>query len=83
MDKRQILTEAEKDLINTVLYITPEVEDVQDYIKEHFNLNSEFDESTNTLHIKGNVIKEALEISSAKEYAVNTIGAGVLDVVYD
>ena len=40
MDKRQILTEAEKDLINTVLYITPEVEDVQDYIKEHFTFRN-------------------------------------------
>jgi hypothetical protein len=82
-DKKQILTEAEKELINAVLYITPEVKTVQATIKENFGLNSTFDETTNTLHIKGNAINEAFQIANAKEYAVNTIGAGVLDVVFD
>ncbi len=82
-DKKQILTEAEINLIDAVLYITPEVKTLQVNIKENFGLDSNFDETTNTLHIKGNAIKEAFEISSAKEYAVNTIGAGVLDVVFD
>ena len=82
-DKKQILTEAEINLIDAVLYITPEVKTLQVNIKENFGLDSNFDETTNTLHIKGNALKEEFEISSAKEYAVNTIGAGVLDVVFD
>ena len=82
-DKKQILTEAERELIDAVLYITPEVRTVQTTIKENFGLDSTFDETTNTLHIQGNPINEAFEIANAKEYAVNTIGAGVLDVVFD
>lgn len=81
--EKEILTEAEKCMIDDVLNITEQAKNVQSYIKENFGIDSEFDEDTNTLHLKGDTINEAFGLATAKDYAVKTIGECVLHVVYD
>lgn len=80
---KSILTPAERSFLHNLFDISDEIEDVQEHIKERFGLNSTFDASTNTLHIEGNVLNESLALASAKQLAVKTIGANVLNVVYD
>ena len=52
------------------------------YIKENFNIDSEYNEETNTLHLYSTNVNESLELLSAKEYILSQIDESMLNVKY-
>ena len=54
----------------------------QAYIKENFNIDSEYNEDTNTLHLYCNNVNESLELVPAKEYVLSQIDESMLAIQY-
>lgn len=54
----------------------------QVYIKENFNIDSEYNEDTNTLHIFCKNANESLNLAAAKEYLLNTIDETMITIKY-
>lgn len=68
--------------LETFLNHKENVNKTQKYIKENFNIDSEYKEETNTLHLYSNNINESLELVSAKEYILSQIDESMLSVQY-
>lgn len=58
------------------------VEEAREYIKENYNICSEYDEDTGKLYIYTTNINEGLSLISAKEYLNKKFTPEILQVVY-
>ena len=74
--------ENEKHMIDSFLDLEKNIETVKEYIKENYNVESEYDADDNMLYIWTENINESLGLASAKEHVLNTIGAEMIDVIY-
>lgn len=72
--------ENEKQFVDSVVNHLYYVAKVQDYLKENYNVSSEYDEETETLYLKANNINESLNLAAAKEYVNETIDPVFLTV---
>lgn len=58
------------------------VSNSQAYIKENFNIDSEYKEDTNTIHLFCKNVNESLNLAAAKEYLLNTIDETMITIKY-
>ena len=75
-------TDDEKRFVESILDFNHDLTQVQAYIKENFNIESEYDEEEGALHIWCENVNESLELASAKEYVNSCIDESMLQVVY-
>lgn len=54
----------------------------QAYIKENFNIDSEYNEETNTLHLFCKNVNESLNLAAAKEYLLTSIDETMITIKY-
>ena len=72
----------EKLMVESFLNLNHNIKNAQDYIKENYHINSEYDSDEDIMYIWGNNINENLNLASAKEYIINTIGSEMVNVIY-
>lgn len=58
----------EKQYLECALNLKAKIFDAQKYIHENYNVKTNYDEDTNTLHIFTDNINESLNCAAAKEY---------------
>lgn len=75
-------TENELKLLNSILDHKENIDKAQSYIKENFNVNTKYNEDTNTINIWTTNIKESLQLVAAKEYIENEIGLDSVNVQF-
>ena len=76
------MTENEKDFVKKFFEHKTNICKSQDYIKEHFNVNSEYNEETNTLHLFCKNVNESLNLAAAKEYLLTAIDETMITIKY-
>ncbi len=72
----------ERILLETFLNHNDNVKKAQKYVKENFNIDTEYNEETNTLHLYSTNVNESLQLLSAKEYVLSQIDESMLNVKY-
>lgn len=72
----------EKQLVESIVNNKSKIHNVTVYIKENYNIESSYDDSTNTLNIWSKNVNESLNLAAAKEYISKTIGEDMLKVKY-
>ena len=76
------MTDNEKRLVESIVNFKENILKAQQYVKENFGVESEYDEKQNIFHIHTDNINEALNAVSAKEYVENEIGPEFVTVEY-
>lgn len=76
------MTENEKKFVRTVVDFAANLEKAQDYIKENFNIDSEFDEESGALKLSCSDANEALNLLSAKSYIEENLDNGLVKVIF-
>jgi len=76
------MTENEKNFVKTFFEHKTNICKSQDYIKENFGINSEYNEETNTLHLFTNNVNESLNLATAKDYISKTLDETMINVKY-
>ena len=72
----------ERILLETFLNHNNNISKVRSYIKENFNIDSEYNEETNTLHLYSTNVNESSELLLAKEYILSQIDESMLNIKY-
>ena len=62
------MTDNEKVFVKTIVDLESNVKAAQSYIKENFNIDSEYDDEANTIKLTCPNVVEALNLISAKSY---------------
>lgn len=76
------MTKNEKDFVKNFFEHKTNICKSQDYIKENFNVNSEYNEETNTLHLFTNNVNESLNLATAKDYILQQLDNTMINVKY-
>ena len=76
------MTENEKKFVRTVVDFAANLEKAQDYIKENFIIDSEFDEESGALKLSCSDANEALNLLSAKSYIEENLDSGLVKVIF-
>lgn len=71
----------EKNFVNTIVDFEANVKKAQDYIKENYNVDSEFDIEKGELHLKTANIEKSMMLCAAREYVNEQFGEDHLHVV--
>lgn len=58
------------------------IDKCQAYIKENFNINSNYNEDTNTIHLFCDNINESLNLAIAKDYLLSVIDETMVTIKY-
>lgn len=66
--------------LDNMLHSDDYVKQAQNYIKENFNVCSDFDNATSTLYIYTRNINESLNIAAAEEYLENTLSQEIINI---
>ena len=74
--------ENEKFIVESFLNLNHNIEEAQKYIKESYNVNSEYNDAEDTLFIWTDNINENLNLAQAKQYVLDTIGNEMINVMY-
>ena len=74
--------ENEKLFVESFLNLNNNISEAQDYIKEAYNINSEYDEDEDMMYIWSDNLNENLNLAVAKEYIINKIGNEMINVMY-
>jgi len=74
--------ENEKLFVESFLNLDNNISEAQDYIKEAYNINSEYDEDEDMMYIWSDNLNENLNLAVAKEYIINKIGNEMINVMY-
>lgn len=72
----------EQLLIDKILNIHENIKSIQDYIKENYNIDSEYDSEDNMIYLWSKNVNESLNLAAAKEHILNEIGSEFVDVIY-
>lgn len=76
------MTNNEKKLIESFHNLETTICKAQEYIKENYNVESEYDNEDDMLYIWANNINESLNLAAAKEYIGENIGYEMINVIY-
>ena len=76
------MTINECNFVKMIVNYDKGIQELQDNIKENFNINSEYDDCTNTLHLFTENIKDSLQLVSAKNYILSKIDEGLINVEF-
>ena len=74
--------ENEKFIVESFLNLNHNIEEAQKYIKESYNIESEYNEDEDTLYIWSENINENLNLAQAKQYVLDKIGDEMINVMY-
>lgn len=74
--------ENEKFIVESFLNLNHNIEEAQKYIKESYNVNSEYNDEEDTLFIWTDNVNENLNLAQAKQYVLDTIGNEMINVMY-
>lgn len=74
--------ENEKFIVESFLNLNHNIEEAQKYIKESYNVNSEYNDAEDTLFIWTDNVNENLNLAQAKQYVLDTIGNEMINVMY-
>ena len=74
--------ENEKFIVESFLNLNHNIEEAQKYIKESYNVNSEYNDAEDTLFIWTDNVNENLNLAQAKPYVLDTIGNEMINVMY-
>ena len=74
--------ENEKFIVESFLNLNHNIEEAQKYIKESYNVNSEYNDEEDTLFIWTDSVNENLNLAQAKQYVIDTIGNEMINVMY-
>lgn len=74
--------ENEKLIVESFLNLNQNIEEAQQYIKENFNIDSEYNEDDDILYIWTEELHNNLDLAKAKEYVCETIGNEMINVMY-
>lgn len=74
--------ENEKSIIESFLNLNHNINEVQKYIKEKYNVSSEYDSDNDTIYIWNDNMNENLSLASAKEHISENIGLELINVIY-
>lgn len=77
-----MITDNEKKFVKAIVDHVANVAKVQEHIREHFGIQSYYDEDNETLHLVSENLNEGLALASAKEYVNSVIDETMLNVVY-
>ena len=72
----------EQLLIDKILNIHENIKSIQTYIKENYNIDSEYDSEDNMIYLWSKNVNESLNLAAAKEYILNEIGSEFVEVIY-
>lgn len=72
----------EKLLIDKILNIHENIQAVQEYIKENYHIDSEYDADDNMIYLWSKNVNESLNLAAAKEHILNEIGSEFVEVIY-
>lgn len=72
----------EKSFVKKVVDFECNVIKAQDYIKENFGIDSEFNPETLELKLVQNSVNEALQLVSAKDYLENELPEDMIKVIF-
>jgi hypothetical protein len=75
-------TSNEEILIDKILNIHESIKSVQEYIKENYNIESEYDDNDNMIYLWSKNVNESLNLVAAKEHILNEIGSEFVDVIF-
>ena len=74
--------ENEKFIVESFLNLNHNIEEAQKYIKESYNVNSEYNDAEDTLFIWTDNVNENLNLAQAKQYVLDTIGNEMINIMY-
>ena len=74
--------ENEKFIVESFLNLNHNIAEAQKYIKESYNVNSEYNDAEDTLFIWTDNVNENLNLAQAKQYVLDTIGNEMINVMY-
>ena len=74
--------EDEKLIVEKFLNLEDDIKEAQEYIKENYHINSEYDNEEDIMYIWSNNVNESLNLAAAKEYIEETIGLEFVNVMY-
>lgn len=77
-----MITNNEKNLVESFHNLESNICKAQEYIKENYHIESEYDNDDDTLYIWTNNINESLNLAAAKEYIAENIGYEMINVIY-
>lgn len=77
-----MITNNEKNLVESFHNLESNICKAQEYIKENYHIESEYDNDDDTLYIWTNNINESLNLAAAKEYVAENIGYEMINVIY-
>ena len=72
----------EKTLVESFHNLNQNISNAQQYIKENYHIDSEYDECDDTLYIWSNNVNESLNLNAAKEYIGEKIGYEMINVIF-
>lgn len=72
------MTQNEVNLVHIITNLDKRVAEARQYIKDNFNVNSNYNDEDRTLELYVNNVNESLGLVAAKEYIENNFEPGVL-----
>ena len=72
----------EKSFVKKVVDFECNVIKAQDYIKENFGIDSEYNPETLELKLTQNSVNEALQLVSAKDYLENELPEDMIKIIF-
>lgn len=72
----------EKNLVVSFHDLESNINKAQEYIKENYHVESEYDSEEDILYIWSNNVNESLNLGAAKEYVGENIGYEMVNVIY-
>lgn len=82
MEEKIKITENDINLIKSIVDIDANVMKCQKYIKENFNIDSEFIPESLSIRLVCNNVNESLNLLAAKEYIYDTMSEESIAVVF-
>lgn len=76
------MTIDESQYIDKVLNYSSNIDKAQQYIKEAYDMDSEFNYESGIITLHPKSINESLNVAQAKYYILNTIGEDIITVKY-
>lgn len=74
--------EDEKLIVEKFLNLENDIIEAQNYIKENYHINSEYDADDDIIYIWCNNVNESLNLAAAKEYILENIGSTFVNVMF-
>lgn len=72
----------EKLIVESFLNLDQNIKNMQEYIKEKYNVNSEYSDEDDTLYIWTENVNENLNLAQAKQHIINTLGNEMFNIMY-